>query len=938
LGEAVQATVARRGGVLFVVGEAGIGKSRLLQTVADDAEARGMTMLRGRAVQAMSPVAYRPIAEALSALARTGGLPDTPELSPYRRVLGRLVPEWRADAMSDDSVVAIAEAVLRFLRAVAANRGCVAVLEDLHWADPETLAVVEYLADHLTTEPVLCIVTLRNDSASPALDLARAASARRVSDVIDLSRLTKDDVAALVGSCLDIADVPLALLDFAERADGVPFLVEELLAAAVASGRLIDSGSSWTLSDLVEPVVPANFAENMRRRLDLLDAASRSVLSAAAILGRRFAGDLLGEITGLDEGSINEALHAGIDAQILSIDGGAFRFRHALSRDAVLAQLLPSERASWSRRALDAIEVRTPLDVEHCELAAELARAAGDRRRAAALLLDVARDAAERGALASAEATLERALTWAPAADALVADIEECLVDVLSMAGKRDRAVEVADSLLHRLGTGATLAARRGEVGLRLARVSVAAARWEDARAHLSHARTEATRAKDERLIARADSLEALAVLGQDDQDLAVALAQTALVAAERLDLPEVSCEALEVLGRCERWRNLAAAEGAFTRAYAIAEQHGLLLWRIRALHELGTIDLLEAGDTDRLEEARGLALECGALATVADLDVQICAALLDRDDPEPALLVARRAVDLARRLGLTATLPIAIGFEATAHARAARRPAMEDCLAQARSLAPDSADMTIIEVGARVFFAFAEDEPSEALRHLDESNDTRYSAPFAGMWALLRATRVDPDDVTDEIHSRGEPVHYFGRAYLRYAEAVVLGRAGHRDQANRAVEAGDTVLERLDWFRHYGHRLMAEAALVDGWGDPVSWLREAQGFFHSSGHDRHSSTCRSLLRTAGVPVPRRGRGASAVPSHLQALGVTSREVDVLVLVAAGLSNREIAERLVLSLRTVESHVEHLLAKTATANRRELGRVAGGAGDSDPPR
>jgi DNA-binding CsgD family transcriptional regulator len=250
--------------------------------------------------------------------------------------------------------------------------------------------------------------------------------------------------------------------------------------------------------------------------------------------------------------------------------------------------------------------------------------------------------------------------------------------------------------------------------------------------------------------------------------------------------------------------------------------------------------------------------------------------------------------------------------------------------------VAPDNADMTIIEVGARVFFAFAEDEPSSALRHLDESTETRYSAPFAGMWALLRATQLDPDDVTGEIHSRGEPVHYFGRAYLRYAEAVVLGRAGHRDRANQAVVAGDKVLERLGWFRHYGHRLMAEAALVDGWGDPLSWLREAQGFFQSSGHDRHSSTCRSLLRAAGAPVPRRGRGSSAVPSHLQALGVTSREVDVLVLVAAGLSNREIAERLVLSLRTVESHVEHLLAKTATANRRELSHLAGAAGKADP--
>ena len=939
LGEAVEAAAAGRGGVVFVVGEAGIGKSRLVQAAVAEATAGGVAVLRGRAADAAIPVAYRPIAEALCSAVRAGGLPEGPELSPYRMVLGRLVPEWRVDvALVDDSVVAIAEAVLRFLRAVAGDRGCVAVLEDLHWADPETLAVIEYLADNLASEPVLCVITLRHEGPSPGLDLARTATARRVSDLIELSRLDEDDVAALVGSCLGIGNVPVGLVDFAGRAGGVPFLIEELLATAVASGVLTEGESSWTLSDPFEPLLPAPFADSMHRRLALLGGEARSVLCAAAVLGNRFVWDLLPEITGLDEGPVNGALHLGIEAQIVGIDGGGFRFRHALSRDAVLAELLPSERASLSRRALDAIEARAPLDPEQCELAAELARAAGDRRRAAALLGEVARDAAARGALASAEATLERALVWAPAGDPALADIEECLLDVLSLAGKRDRAVEVGASLLSRLGPDATLAVRRGEVHLRLATAAAATTHWPEARSSLTRARAEAGLAGDDRLVARADSLEALAALGQDDQDLAVPLARTALAAAERLDLPEVACEALEVLGRSERWRDLEAAETAFGRGYAIAEQHGLRLWRIRALHQLGTIDLLGFGGTDRLEEARELALGCGALATVADLDVQICAALLDRDDPEPALTVARRAADLARRLGLTATLATALGFEATAHARAARRPAMEDCLARARAIAPAEADMTILDVGARVFLAFAEDDPAEALRQLDGSAEGRYAAPFTGVWALLRATHDDTrGDAVAEIQARGEPVHYFGRAYLRYAEAVVLGRGGHRDRAAEAVAAGDTVLADLGWFRHYGHRLMAPAALTDGWGDPVPWLHEAQAFFEATGHGRLASTCRSLLRAAGVPVLRRGRGASAVPSALRALGVTSREVDVLVLVAAGLSNREIAERLVLSPRTVEAHVERMLAKTGTANRRELARLAAPAAGPAPP-
>lgn len=941
LRDAMTAAAAGRGGVAFVIGEAGIGKSGLVHAAVAEAEAGGVLVLRGRAVEAVSPVAYRPVIEALCSVVRVSGLPDTPELSPFRMVLGRLIPEWRLDDadLVDDSVVAIAEAVLRLLRALAGDRSCVVVLEDLHWADPETLAILEYLADNLTAEPVLCVTTLRNEARSPGVDLARAAAARRVSAVIELSRLGGDDVAALVGSCLDIADVPGRVLDFTARAAGVPFLVEELLATAVSSGVLTEDGSSWALSDATEPVVPSTFADSMHTRLALVGAEPRAVLYAAAVLGHHFDWRLLPATTGLADSAIDKALHAGIDAQIISVEDGAFRFRHALSRDAVLAELLPSERASLSRRALDVIESRAPLDAEQAELAAELARAAGDRRRAGELLLQVARDAAERGALASAEATLERALVWTPAADPLIVDIEECLVDVLSLAGKRDRAVEVGESLLLGLGADVTLAARRGDVRLRLARAAVATSRWAEAGLHLAQARVEASLAADGQLIARADSLEALVALGHDDQDHAVMLARAALAAAERLELPEVSCEALEVLGRYERLRDLDAAEVAFRRGYEIAEQHGLLLWRIRALHQLGTIDLLEFGGTDRLEEARDLALRCGAMATVADLDVQICAGLLDRDDPEPAVALARRAGDLARRLGLASTLAIAIGFEATAHARAARRAEMEDCLARARSVASGEADMAIVEVGARVFLAFAEDDPSEALRLLDGSEETRYAAPFVGSWALLGVVNADDRrDVVGEIQARGEPVHYFGRAYLRYAEAVGLGRGGHRDQAADAVAAGDRMLERLGWFRHYGHRLMAKAALSDGWGDPVPWLRQAQAFFETNGDDRLSASCRSLLRGAGVPVSRRGRGTSDVPPWLRALGVTSREVDVLVLVTEGLSNREIAERLFLSPRTVEAHVERMLAKTATANRRELVRLAASTGaDTSPP-
>ncbi|MGH8886805.1 MAG: response regulator transcription factor [Egibacteraceae bacterium] len=113
---------------------------------------------------------------------------------------------------------------------------------------------------------------------------------------------------------------------------------------------------------------------------------------------------------------------------------------------------------------------------------------------------------------------------------------------------------------------------------------------------------------------------------------------------------------------------------------------------------------------------------------------------------------------------------------------------------------------------------------------------------------------------------------------------------------------------QAVEWCLHRIHRVVAEAALRGRWGDPVTWLREALAWFDVCGHARAASSCRSLLRQAGAAVPRKG-GDAGVPAALRAKGVTSRETDVLLLVAEGLSNPEIGARLFLSPRTVEKHV-----------------------------
>lgn len=936
LNDALERATGGQGRVVFLVGEPGIGKSRLTQVTTATAEGNRLPVLRGRAVPAPTPLAYRPLAEALCSAVRSGVVSDEPELRPFRSILGWLVPDWRGDeARVVDSVMALAEAVLRFLRVVAGRRGCVVVLEDLHWADPETLRIVEYLADNLASERVLCLATVRDEDRSAGLELARALHARRTSTLLQLSRLDQQEVAEMVGSCLDASNVPDEVLDLAVRADGVPFLVEELLAAAVTSGALVAEGASWSASKTVEPIVPLTFSDTMRRRLAALGEHSRAVLLAAAVLGRRFDWSLLPTVTGLGQHEVLTALRDAVDAQIVSVQPGesTFRFRHALSRDAVVAELLPQEVTALSRRALEAVEAAHPdLEEDWCELAAELAEGAGDLGRAGWLHLQAARRTLQRGALTTAEAALDRARSLLAVDDPTSLDVDECLAQVLSLAGKRDRAVEVGGSLLARLADDEDAAQRRAEVYLRLARAALAATRWDEAYDLLEQARAETSAAPEERLAARVDVVRAQTAIMREPEQ-APPLAQAALEAAERLVLPDVACEALEVLGRSKRRHDLDGAEAAFTRALAVADAHGLTLWRARALHELGTIDMLRGRAVTRLEEARDLALVQGALATAAVVDVQITAALAVRDDPEPGAVAARRSAELARRYGLDQTLASAVALEAHVHARAGRRDETQRCVEEALARASGVPDVEVKTALANAVFAFVQEDRAAARRHLcgavraaSGPGGDYSAAPGAGMLALVcevDRTADEAADVQPAEEPAEEPVHFIAAAFLRYAHAVAAGRAGHPDRAVALIAEGDRTLGDHEWFRHLGRRLVAEAALADGWGHPVPWLREALAFFDARGEERIASACRSLLRRAGAPVPRR-RGEEAVPAALRALGVTARELEVLRLLALGLSNKEIASRLYLSPRTVERHAANLSAKTGVGRRSEL--------------
>lgn len=921
---AVEAARAGTGGVVVVAGEAGIGKTRLATETSAAAARRGMRVLVGRAVEEAAPSPFRAVTEALLQGLRESGPPEDPRLEPFRSALGRILPDWRSDAApaGEESPVIIGEAVVRLLAALAGPTGCLLVLEDLHWADPDTLAVVEYLADNLARQPVLVVATIRSDEPGPAMASARTLLSRRAIAMIEPGRLNPEQVQEMAAAWLG-GDSERAIA-LAQRSEGVPFLVEELLAAASEGARAGEGDA-----------VPVSFAQTVERRLARLDSPARQVVEAAAVLGRDFDWDVARRVAGVASdqalAGLGQALHLGL---LVAGTGpgpaGRFRFRHALTRDAVAAQLLSPVRAALARRAADVVESEGGGDLE---LAAELWLAAGDQSAAARRMLAGGRQAIARGALYTAEAVLRRARALAEAEAEpdrqrdLVVELELVLVEVLSLAARVDDALEEGEGVLARLGESGD--PRKAHVHLLLARAADNATRWPLARHHLDEAMRLAARAGDLPLVARAQSLAAHVAMGEDRYDDAVALALGALEEAEGQDLPEVACEALEVIGRRERRRDLRSSAAMFQRALDTAERHHLELWRMRGLHELGTVDMLARSDAVRLEQARDLAYRTGALSVAATVELQLVGLWGFLFEPDKGVEAARRCVDLARSLRLDQVLVEGLVQSAFVLAIAGRSAEMDEALDEAEALGAGRPEVKALAWGhVRALYSLLGDETDEALYRLDLAMGWVRRCPamppgvFPALWALV-TTAKDRDAETaraevDRPEVRSVPV---SAALLDIADAVALGRAGRGAEATAALSAGEELLrlKRMDGMRNLALRLAAEPAILDGWGEPVAWLEEARDYFLVRGHQAVVRACRSLLARAGVAPTR---------SRVGPFGTTDREAEVLVLVGERLSNREIGERLYISERTVEKHVQHLLAKTGATSRAQLVRLA----------
>ena len=914
---------AGRGGAVVLLGEAGSGKSRLARECGRRAKKSGMRVLVGRAVDAVTPAAYRPLAEAVAPIPRAMTLAQVP--APFKTALGGIVAEWRRDSTEGgDSPVLVGEGLLRLLRAVDDGRGLLVVLEDLHWADPETVEVVEYLVDNIGEQPVLCVLTTRPDAHGALPERLGALVVRGSASVVETRPLSAPDAARMAELSLGVRALPTGLDEFLLRTDGLPLFVEEALAAAADAGALRRVGDRWEFASTDRAPIPATVRGTIARRLSVLTAVERAVIGAAALLGRRFDADLVGPIVAVEPGVAMAALRRCADQQLLVLEAGDVRFRHALTRDAVLDQMLRPERTALARSAVTVImAVHPELPDRWCELVAALREEAGEPAAAAQLLLVAGRREHAKGALRTAADMLIRARDLADRPVAVEIDRE--LLHVLTEAGRVDDALEVGEQLLRELSDEDP---SRADVHLLLARAAATAGRWSPARAQITHVRSA-----DSAPLPHVDALAAQIELGAGQPQDAVGLAERVLASVGPTEHP-VHCEALEVLGRVARLRDIDEARAIFTRQLAVAEEGALAVWRLRALLQLGTVDLIAGPRLEGMQRARVVAVEQGALATTANIDLQIAGNLGGGFRAEECLQAAQRCADLARRWRLGSMLPIAQVIAASAHGIAGRRAEMENLIAHALAGDVDDEVRLLVRGRCRAIIALLDEDHATALAEFDAAMDLVRATPaptlrpWFALWALLHTVH-DRDGAQARAEARGYvPVgSHTTAALMDFAEAVAEGRYGDPTTASALVVAANRTLapvsECYAGYHRLALRLTAEAALDDGWGDPVRWLGDAIVFFHDHGHRAVVRACGGLLRRAGATVPRID-AAAAVPALLRRYGITDREHDVLVLVAAGRTSAQIADELVISRRTVDKHVERLLAKTGARRRAEL--------------
>lgn len=920
--------------VLLVEGEAGIGKSRLLREFGGEVAHRADVHIGWCLDLGAARTPYGPLTGILRSLvARVGvdGVRDAVGVG--TEALGMLLPELvpssaeRGPAERErTSPERLRDAIATLVETAATLAPQVLIIEDLHWADESTLAILSFLMRTLTRGRVLVLLSCRSDDVRRGDAVSRfiaEATRARLLDRVGLQRLDPQAVRALAEQITGHPLSEAALERVNERAEGVPFFVEEI--AGCTTGPLPDG-----LRDI------------LLTRFDRLGDDARRVVQVASGAERPLTHPLLTRLSGLDEVRLDEALREATRSGILVIVDNLYRFRHALLREAVHADLLPGERSRLHRSYAETLEsfCATTESGDAAALAYHW-QLAQDDRRALRAAVEAMHHAKARYAFGSAARFGELALElWPQVADAAETagigrlELLHVLGSILRNAGDGERALAVADLALGEVDPivvdprlHARLLRNKALYLVNLGRAG-AIPLLEQSLA-IVDGRGAGSGVDDD--VLRAELLNQLASrhMIAGDRELAIRIASEAAEVAERAHSDDQLSVAANVrggsrahLGDVEggvreyriarelargstaemRYRvnysDLLCLLGRYTEALLLAQEG---LTRARALGVERTsgsimaqnmvVPLLERGEIDRVEE------------------------MLARDFMQGTLRVFRMYVTMTR------VRVLAWRGRSAEAAEALREwlPAFQETGAVERQIWYDA---VVMEVAVAESTGDLRGALATILKMLDDDgpvllHQRRILLQAGAIIAELRAAGDDVAGAVDAVGSAwaAQSPQLLGDAWSAILDALLHPTGEGIAEAIRFADGEDVpvtfrVVTRLEQGRMFvrdGDRTAAAVVLA-----------EAEQIADTLGHVQLRAEVDAFATAAGLRTG--GEDSASV--------LTARERQVLALVAEGLSNRQIGERLFISVKTVSVHVSAVLRKLGVGTRTEAALAA----------
>ena len=807
------------------------------------------------------------------------GLPFAPFVAALRGVavadreradLAPLLPSYRGEATGDEARPRLFEGVLSLLARLSEQRPVVLVIEDAHWLDRSSRDLLDFLVRNLRAVPrSVVVVTYRSDELGgpvrPLLaELSRVPWVRR----FELPRLSARDVRAQLRGILGAEPDPVAARAVFERSEGNPLFVE----------ALVDGAAELSLEEL------------LLSRVERLAPDAVALVRAAAVGGRRVSHEILRRVHDVTP------MRSVVDGGVMVVDGDGYAFRHALIRDAVYRRLLPGERAELHARYAAVLPRSAAAELAHHRYAA------GDVAGAVSAAWEAAGVARRASAYAEQLAMLDHVLSLWDNASHLGVDrltVLEAAGEAASRAGEHERGEQLTTELLAGLDPRAeriryaAVLEQRGRLRAQLGRPGAV----EDHR--------EAVRLAPAGHPIRGYLLNSLAtrLMAVPLPDEARAVAEEALSAAHHAgDDPSEAAALITLAVLDARLGDLDAQLPRLRRARAIAENVAAHRVRLRALHCESSLNeaygrIAEAEELARLglRTARELGLARSAGASHA---VDLARALIAAGRWDEALECVDHALDHAPPAVHHAHLLCLAGFVDVRRGDVERA---EWALTRARELAdtPFIQDpLQLPRLQAEVWSAQGRvDEAAAVVRAAFDLPHARIASRFSWPLAALgvRLGVAVPD------------LPVAGPVQAAWASTC-------RGEWQAAVDAWEALGQPL-WH--------AEAlfGLASRTRDPDA-LRRAAELAERLGATPLRDRVADLARRARVALTGEGE------SHRARFGLTAREVEILRLVTDGLANREIGERLFISVKTASVHVSNILGKLGVANRVEAAAKA----------